>query len=61
VSATTRLSDYAKSHLSAEELQEKKDYFIQQLKSEELTARQKAFIVERLNACNYLLENKENN
>jgi hypothetical protein len=58
VSATARLSDYAKSHLSAEELQEKRDYFIEQLKSEELTARQRAFIVERLNACNYLLENK---
>jgi hypothetical protein len=58
VSATTRLSDYAKSHLSIEELQEKREYFIEQLKSEELTARQRAFIVERLNACNYLLENK---
>jgi hypothetical protein len=58
VSATTRLGDYAKSHFSAEELQEKRDYFIAQLKSEELTARQRAFIAERLEVCNYLLENK---
>jgi hypothetical protein len=57
---STRLSQYAKSHFSVEELQEKKDYFIEQLKSEELTARQKEFILDRLNACNYLLEEKGN-
>lgn len=59
MSTVTRLGQYAKSHFSAEELQEKKDYFIQQLKNEELTARERAFITERLEVCNYLLENKE--
>ena len=58
MSATTRLGQHAKSHFSAEELQEKKDYFTQQLKSEDLTARERAFIIERLEVCNYLLENK---
>ena len=58
MSATTRLGKHAKSHFSVEELQEKKDHFLFMLETMDLDPRHKAFILERLETCNYLLENK---
>jgi hypothetical protein len=60
MSNATRLGKYAKSHFTIEELQEKKDYFLFMLETMDLNPRHKAFILERLETCNYLLEEKGN-